>query len=334
MKTNSIHKRLIISMFVLTTILGSCLNITITNSNNLIKGFELDPGSGDGGGTNGVTIPYISYPDATDHKIDAEFIIIGMGEDQNGVECIGAWEDAVLWCMWASAFFNHLKKNYKSFQFNIHLLGQKDSVNQESLFDAPESTSFKFDYHKATLQNIYDITAEVVENSDPNDLIFFIYSGHGFEVTQTRHFVTAYDRTDLYDFNLKKLFEKFACADSATTYDSKLFLFMDTCHADEMNEIMSIKASKNVLMFAACESNSTTRPIFFSNMPDENNKHGALTGYFMEEFWDKSSFSWKNFDLALETIFDNIKPYVKSVSTPVLEDGDTSSYFYLQFYDN
>jgi len=54
----------------------------------------------------------------------------------------------------------------------------------------------------------------------------------------------------------------------------------------------------------------------------------------MEEFWDKSSFSWKNFDLALEKIFDNIKPYVKSVSTPVLEDGDTSSYFYLQFYDD
>ncbi|MHA1302852.1 MAG: hypothetical protein ACTSQE_05580 [Candidatus Heimdallarchaeaceae archaeon] len=164
MTTNIYKKKLIVTVFVLTTIISSCLNINITNSNKLNKGFALDPGTGDDGGSNGEpmpSVPYISYPDATDDTIKAEFIIIGMGYDELGQTCYGAWEDAILWCMWASALFELYDDNPSdydtySFEMNVHLFGPKDSVNQESLFDAPSSSRFRFDYHKGTLLNIYD----------------------------------------------------------------------------------------------------------------------------------------------------------------------------------
>jgi len=97
---------------------------------------------------------------------------------------------------------------------------------------------------------------------------------------------------------------------------------------------MSIKASENVLMFAACKSDAKTKAIVFSNLPDGTNYHGALTGYFMKKYGDASSCSWRNFDLALESIFNSIKSSVESISTPVLEDGNIESSFYLRFYDN
>jgi len=315
MSVNIINKNIFIMLFILSTLLCSSINNTLFQEVLLTKGFELDPGTCDGGGVNGPTIPVIDYPSGTDNKIKAEFIIIGIGQDQTGQYCAGAWEDAILWCMWASALFELFDQQPEtydivSFSMNVHLLGHEESVNRESLFDLPDTSGsgggiFNFDYHQATLQNIYDVTANVVENSDPNDLIFFIYSGHGYSYNEEEHSVQAYGIDEfLYDYNLKILFDKFACSDSTTTYESKLLVFIDSCFSGGMNEIMSIQASENVLMIAACRYNETTQAKFFNYMPDGSNYHGALTGYFIKQYWDSSSCEWINFDLDLENVFD------------------------------
>jgi hypothetical protein len=160
---------------------------------------------------------------------------------------------------------------------------------------------------KPNKSNILSELTKLLTNSNNNDLLFFLYSGHGSQVvdkngdeTDSRdEVILPLDFNVITDDELKTviqtylkpnvtLFALFDCCNSGTVLDLK-YQYLDSLNYDNYTE--NNKATDtpgNVIMISGCTDKQTSADAFINNI-----SQGAMTWAFIESINSNPKLSWK-----------------------------------------
>jgi len=172
---------------------------------------------------------------------------------------------------------------------------------------------------EATEPAITSKLSSVISEADADDILVFIFSGHGDRDRGSHLLCTHennYDHTEgaLYDYELKELF--------AGARADNIFIFLDCCYAGGMNEVMQNPNSENVYMTTTCGPSGYGY--------DASLYQNGLWTYWFEEAGLEQQFQ-SDPATTMEECFEwaSAKYPYRGQDAPVEFDGDTSTFFTL-----
>ena len=181
---------------------------------------------------------------------------------------------------------------------------------------------------KPTKTNILNEFTNLLVNSQPGDLLFFVYSGHGFYaldrngdeqdgydeliVTIDLKSITDDEFKTIIQQKLKKdvtLFAMFDSCFSGSVLDLK-YQYLDTLNYDNYTEQdKQTQTVGNVLMISGCTDEQTSADAVINNKPT-----GAMTWSLLESLKQKQNGTWRELvksmrDLLKTSNFDQIPQF-------------------------
>jgi len=160
--------------------------------------------------------------------------------------------------------------------------------------------------------------SSLISTADADDILVFIFSGHG-DKDRGSHLLCTYENTydnsggALYDYELKELFASITC---------KVFIFLDSCYSGGMNEVMQNSNSENVYMTTTCGPSG-----YGYDAPLYQN---GLWTYWFEEAGLEQQFGLDP-ATTMEECFEwaSARYLYSGQDAPCEFDGDTSTFFIL-----
>lgn len=171
---------------------------------------------------------------------------------------------------------------------------------------------------QATEDAITNKISSLVSIADADDILVFIFSGHG-DKDKNSHALCTYENTynndqgALYDYELKQLFAPATC---------NVFIFLDSCYSGGMNEVMQNPNSNNIYMTTTCGPSGYGY--------DDSLYQNGLWTYWFEEAGLEQQFG-SDPHTTMESCYEWASaqyPY-HGQDAPVEFDGDTSNPFTL-----
>lgn len=161
--------------------------------------------------------------------------------------------------------------------------------------------------NKPTKNNILNSFRNLLINSEPGDLLFFAYSGHGtYDIDRNNDETTGYDQiivpSDLnliYDDELKNiimtnlksnvtLFAMFDSCFSGSVLDLK-YQYIDSLNYDNFSENnKQLETQGNVFMISGCTDYQTSTEAVINNKAS-----GAMTWSLLESIKQKPNCTWR-----------------------------------------
>lgn len=171
---------------------------------------------------------------------------------------------------------------------------------------------------QATEPAITSKLSSLISTADADDILVFAFSGHGDNYRGSQLLCThennyAHTEGALYDYELKELFASTTC---------KVFIFLDSCYAGGMNEVMDNLNSENVYMTTTCGHSGYGY--------DASLYQNGLWTYWFEEAGLEQQFG-SDPATTMEECFEwaSAKYPYSGQDAPVEFDGDTSTFFVL-----
>jgi len=200
---------------------------------------------------------------------------------------------------------------------------------------------------KATRENIINELTNLLLNSQPNDLLFLMYSGHGTndvdkngdeivnEIGRNDQCVVPYDFLTnglILDDELKSIIQKhlksnvtlfamFDCCHSGTILDLR-YQYFDSIHYDQFTEnVKELVTPGNVFMISGCNDLQTSIDSFINNEAS-----GAMTWSLLESLKQMPQCSWRELvinmrDLLKQSHYEQIPQFscgqIENIDLPV-----------------
>lgn len=160
---------------------------------------------------------------------------------------------------------------------------------------------------KATRNNILEEFKNLLVNSQEGDLLFFLYSGHGYysrdrngdELDGRDELIVACDLQNVLDDELKTLIQTYLKTDvtlfamfdscfSGSVLDLK-YQFMDSLNYEKFTEnSKQLQTPGNVFTISGCNDNQTSADAVF-----EGKAAGAMTWSLLESLKQKPNCTWR-----------------------------------------
>jgi hypothetical protein len=144
----------------------------------------------------------------------------------------------------------------------------------------------------ASEDNVRNAIRNMVELADGTDKIAFVFSGHGGAYEDWDSFIALWDFTgggsgEYRDYELE--------ADFADCWAAQLFIFLDTCSAGGMNEVVDsdLHSINHVYMTTTCTGNEEA---WGYEMLEGDPEHSAWTYYFL--IWGLEGSGHRSWDMA------------------------------------
>jgi hypothetical protein len=181
----------------------------------------------------------------------------------------------------------------------------KDRISKEGFKDITILTDLS--NKKATKNNILQELKNLLLNSQPGDLLFFAYSGHGTYIDdRNADEIVGYDQCivpcdlniivddelkNIIQQNLKQnvtLFAMFDSCFSGSVLDLR-YQYMDSLNYDKFSENVNESETKgDVFMISGCTDKQTS-----SDAVINNNNNGAMTWSLLEALKQKPNCTWR-----------------------------------------
>jgi hypothetical protein len=182
--------------------------------------------------------------------------------------------------------------------------------------------------NKPNKNNILNSFRNLLDNSQPGDLLFLSYSGHGSydkdkngdETTGFDQLIVPLDLNLIYDDELKSiiqsklkpnvtLFAMFDSCFSGSVLDLR-YQYMDSLNYDNFNENnKQLETKGHVFMISGCTDYQTSTDAFINNKAN-----GAMTWSLLESLKQKPNCTWRELiknmrDILKESEFDQIPQF-------------------------